>query len=212
MKHVICPVIRIVQHDALTSVVTCNTDDTCPLFNRSRLPNAAKVGQIFPWGVAGLGGGLVGVRRDTYSSVGRGIGPPVIARSTTDAWELGRTALVPVLLPRHSVPTCPRCLARPGSQALAVRRLGLEEYFWQSGAADTRSRLGNHPKKALSSCTPRPGLDGVISLDQSAVSMSFLVRGVHGRKGVSREGESHGDLPPGLLEHLPKTEHGSSRQ
>lgn len=68
------------------------------------------------------------LRQSTFRGAGRSIDPPVCARLNTDNSELARTALVPVLVHRHSVPNCSGTWLGPAARRWTVRRLHLDDY------------------------------------------------------------------------------------
>lgn len=111
----------------------------------------------------GLGKELDSVRRMTYRGGNRSRDPPAGAGSTTDVSELLSTALVLVLLLRHSVPSSPSTWLGPAARTVCGSAACSALLPRLSVVADTRRKLGN-PKKGFKLVPPRRS--GMISSGQ----------------------------------------------
>lgn len=97
------------------------------------------------------------LRQSTFRGAGRSIDPPVCGRLNTDVWELACTALVPVPIPRHSVPNCPSTWLGPAARRWTVRRLHLVDYQGCRPLQIQGGSLGTS-QKGFKLVPPRPRL------------------------------------------------------
>lgn len=147
----------------------------------------------------GLRKGLDSVRKMTYGGDNRSTDPPSGAGLTTDVSELLSTALVLVLLPRHSVPSSPSTWLGPAARTICGSAACSTLLPRLSAVADTRRKLGN-PKKGFKLVPPRRS--GMISSGQLECPSES------GLQGRERE-KSRGANERGCT-FCPKAELGSS--